>query len=81
MFRYFRFYVAPLTIMAISVGMLFGGIWLWLPAALYIATISALDQAFPHDIDEHPYDHEFFLDLALYLSTPASICLYFALFW
>ncbi len=81
MFRYFRFYVAPLTIMAISVGMFFGYHWLWLPAALYIATIATLDQMFPHDVEETPYDFEFLLDLALYLSTPAAIMLYFALFW
>ena len=81
MFRYLRFYVAPVTIMAISAGMLFGGIWLWLPAAVYIATIASLDQMFPHDVEETSYRREFFLDLALYLSTPASIALYFALFW
>ncbi|HVL02041.1 MAG TPA: alkane 1-monooxygenase, partial [Dongiaceae bacterium] len=81
MFRYFRFYIAPLTIMAISVGMLFGHQWLWLPAFVYIAAIASLDQMFPHDEEEKPYGNAFLMDLALYLSTPASIMLYFALFW
>lgn len=81
MFRYLRFYVAPLTIGAISIAMFFGSIWVWLPAALYIGTIATLDQMFPYDVDEARYKHEFFLDLALYLSTPASLMLYFALFW
>lgn len=81
MFRYFRFYIAPLTVCAISIGMFFGGIWLWLPAALYIALVASLDQMFPHDVEEKPYRYEFLLDLALYLSTPAAMLLYFALFW
>ena len=81
MFRYARFYVAPVTIMAISFAMFFGYQWLWLPAIAYIAGIALLDQLFPHDVAEKPYRFPFFLDLALYLSMPATICLYTAIFW
>ncbi len=81
MFRYMRFYVAPVVIMIISFAMFFGHQWLWLPAFLYIGGIALLDQIFAHDVEEKPYAHEFFLDLALYLSLPATVALYFALFW
>ncbi|MCG8670656.1 MAG: alkane 1-monooxygenase [Pseudomonadales bacterium] len=81
MLRYLRFYVAPITIMAISCAMLFSHYWLWVPALAYIGSIALLDQLFPHDIDEKSYRYPFFLDLALYLSTPATIALYVAIFW
>lgn len=81
MFRYLRFYVAPVTIMAISFAMLLGHQWLWIPALAYIAGICLLDQMFPHDVEESPYRYPVLMDVALYLSTPASICLYTAIFW
>jgi len=81
MFRYLRFYVSPVVTILVSFAMFFGGIWLWLPAIGYILVIAALDQAFPHDVEEQPYKFPFLLDVALYMSTPAAICLYFALFW
>ena len=81
MFRYLRFYVAPVVIMAISCAMFFGQHWLWLPAFLYVGGIAILDQIFAHDVEEAPYANEFLLDLALYLSLPATVALYFALFW
>ena len=81
MFRYLRFYVAPITIILIAAAMFFGHAWLWIPAALYIAAIATLDQIFNYDVDEKPYKYEFLLDLALYLSFPSAVALYFALFW
>ncbi|MGQ0596793.1 alkane 1-monooxygenase [Aquabacterium sp.] len=81
MLHYLRFYSIPLVGLLVSGLMLFGGIWLWLPGFAWVALVSSLDQIFPHDILEEPYRHPFFLDLALYLSTPAALALYFALFW
>lgn len=81
MLRYLRYYIAPLSICIIAIGLFFGGIWLWLPAALYVGGIALLDQFFPQDVDELPYRHEFLLDLALYCSTPAAALIFFAVFW
>ncbi|MDR3419252.1 MAG: alkane 1-monooxygenase [Nevskia sp.] len=81
MFRYLRFYAAPLSSCTTAFLMFFGGTWTWVPAACYTGFIATLDQMFPHDVDEKPYKREFFLDLALYLSTPAALSLFFALFW
>ena len=36
---------------------------------------------FPKDVDEEPYQRPFVMDVALYLSTPAAMAVFFALFW
>lgn len=81
MFRYLRFYIATLSMVMITAGLFFGGYWLWVPGLLYIIGIGTLDQLISHDLDESPYQFPFFLDLALYLSLPSAIMLFFALFW
>lgn len=81
MFRYLRFYVTPLTAMIMAPLMMLGGFWLWVPLMSWTTLISILDQLFPHDVDERPYKYPFFLDVALYLSTPAALVMFFALFW
>ncbi|RLB44467.1 MAG: hypothetical protein DRH30_01485 [Deltaproteobacteria bacterium] len=81
MIRYLRFYVSPVVMFLIAFAMFFGGIWLWLPAASYVLGISLLDQLVPLDLDEDDYRVPFLLDVALYLSTPAALAMFFALFW
>lgn len=81
MIRYLRFYIAPFSTALITMAMFFGSHWLWIPGFIYLATIAISDQLFKHDYDEKPYKYEFFLDLALYLSLPAAMGLFFALFW
>lgn len=81
MLRYLRFYINPLAVSAIAVGILFGGIWLWLPGLLYVGGIALLDHLLPHDFDEQPYRFPFLLDLALYLSLPTVLLLFVTLMW
>ncbi|MCC2638904.1 MAG: Alkane 1-monooxygenase family protein [Moraxellaceae bacterium] len=81
MFRYLRFFLGPLLFSTTSVLMFFGGVLLWLPAMALIAGVSLLDQIFPHDVEEKPYRFPWLMDLALYMSTPAALLLFFALFW
>ncbi|WP_320837077.1 alkane 1-monooxygenase [Zhongshania sp.] len=81
MFRYLRFYILPAAIMLVAFSMLFGGVWLWLPGVSLVLLVSALDNLVPKDLDEKKYKYPFFLDLALYMSTPASLAIFFALFW
>lgn len=81
MLRYLRFYVNPLAICVISSLLFKGGVWLWLPSVAYIAGVAVLDQVFPFDVAEEPYRHPLFLDLALYLSLPTALLLYFAVMW
>jgi hypothetical protein len=81
MFRYLRFYILPAMIILIALGMMLGGIWLWVPAVVFIILVSILDQVIPKDLDEKNYKYPFLLDLALYMSTPASLTIFFALFW
>lgn len=81
MLSYMRFYAAPVLFSLVAVMMFFGGVWLWLPGAAIIAAVSMLDQVFPFDIREDRYRHPWIMDLALYLSTPAALLMFFALFW
>lgn len=81
MFRYLRFFFGPVMVMVISTAMYFGGIWLWLPSLLQISFVALLDQAFPYDLDERPYQHSWLLDLALYLSLPATLWLFLSVMW
>ncbi|OUS24796.1 hypothetical protein A9Q99_23680 [Gammaproteobacteria bacterium 45_16_T64] len=81
MFRYLRFYISTIVMALISIGMFFGNYWLWLPGFLYIGLIGIFDQLISHDYDEKPYQYPFILDLALYLSLPAALALFFASFW
>lgn len=81
MFRYLKYYILPMFIFLTAVGIFFGGIWLWLPALSYILGIAILDQFIPHDLDESDFKQPFWLDLALYASTPAAVALFLAVFW
>ena len=44
MLRYLRFFINPLVMFVISIGLLFGGIWTWLPGIVYIAGVAIADQ-------------------------------------
>ena len=81
MFRYLRFYVNPVVITIISLMMFKGGIWLWVPGALYVGGIALLDQLFPYDLSEKPYQFPFFLDLSLYVSLPTVLLMFFCVMW
>ena len=81
MIRYLRFYVAPLATIIITFALFFGHYWLWIPGLGYLTLIAVADQLFQHDYDEKTYKYPFFLDLALYLSLPTAIAIFFALFW
>lgn len=81
MIRYLRFYIAPFSMAIVTIAMFFGSHWLWIPGFTYLASIAICDQLFKHDYDEKAYKYPFFLDLALYLSLPAAMGLFFALFW
>lgn len=81
MLSYLRFFLGPLLFTTATVLMYLGGAWLWLPGVTLIAAVSLLDQVFPFDIEERPYRHGWIMDLALYLSTPAALLLFFTLFW
>ena len=81
MFRYFRFYITPIYIAIVTVGMLFGEYWLWVPGLIFVIGVSVADQTFSQDYDEKPYRFPFFLDLALYLSLPSALGLFFGMFW
>ena len=81
MFRYLRFFLGPLLFSGVALLMFRGGAWLWAPGMLLIAAVSLLDQLFPFDVEEKPYRQAWLMDLALYLSTPAAMLLFFTLFW
>lgn len=81
MFRYLRFFLGPLLFSGVALLMFRGGAWLWAPGMLLIAAVSLLDQLFPFDVEEKPYRQAWLMDLALYLSTPAALLLFFTLFW
>src|SRR5699024_6147095 len=81
MFRYLKYYILPMFIFLTAVGIFFGGIWLWLPALSYILGIAILDQFITHDLDESDFKQPFWLDLALYASTPAAVALFLAVCW
>ena len=81
MIRYLRFYILPAAIFTIAFGLFFGGVWLWLPGLSFVSGIALLDHLVPLDHDESDYRHPRVLDLALYLSTPATVAIFFALFW
>lgn len=81
MFRYLRFYINPVAIIAISLAMFLGGLWLWLPGLMYVGGIALLDHLFPQDVDEPTYRFPALLDLALYLSLPTVLILFFAVMW
>ncbi|MDF1821377.1 MAG: alkane 1-monooxygenase [Alcanivoracaceae bacterium] len=81
MLRYLRFFVNPIVMTIISVGLLFGGVWMWLPGILYIAGVAIADQLYPHDTEEAPYKFPAVLDVALYLSLPMVLLLFVCLMW
>ena len=81
MFRYLRFYANPVAVSAIAIGLLFGGIWLWVPGLLYVGGIAVLDQLFPYDVDEQLYRFPILLDSALYLSFPTVLLLFVTVMW
>ena len=81
MIRYLRFFVSPVVMFLIAFAMFFGGIWLWLPGLCYVFGIALLDHFFPLDLDEEDYRAPLLLDVALYLSTPAALAMFFSLFW
>ncbi len=81
MIRYLRFYISPVTNFLIACLLFLGGAWMWLPAILQISATALADQIFELDTEEKDYRHPFLLDLALYLSTPAALFLFFAIFW
>lgn len=81
MFSYMRFFLGPLLFTTVALLMYLGGVWLWLPGVALIAAVSILDQIFPFDIKESRYRFPWITNLALYLSTPAALILFFTLFW
>jgi len=81
MFRYLRFFFGPALGVLTATMLFFGGYWLWLTPLMAIAGIVLLDQMFPYDLDEKPYKFNWIHDIALYLSTPVAMYLFFALFW
>ena len=81
MLSYMRFFLGPLLFTIVTLLMYFGGVWLWLPGVVLITGVSVLDQIFPFDVKETPYRHPWITNLALYLSTPAALMLFFTLFW
>lgn len=81
MFSYLRFFLGPMLFGIVAFLMYFGGVWLWLPGMALLAGVSLLDQVFPFDVEEKPYRHGWLMDLALYLSTPAALLMFFTLFW
>ena len=81
MLRYARFFVNPIVMFIISVGLLFGSFWIWLPGILYIAGVAIADQIYPHDTEEAPYRFPAVLDIALYLSLPAVLVMFVSLMW
>ena len=81
MFRYLRFYITPIAGLAISLGLFYGGMWVWMPAFFYVAGAAVLDQFLKKDLNDESYGLEFFMDLALYLSLPTAILMFLSLFW
>lgn len=81
MFRYLRFYITTFYTAIVTVGLFFGEFWLWVPALVFPVGIGIADQVFKKDYDEKSYKYPFFLDLALYLSLPSALTLFFAMFW
>lgn len=81
MFRYLRFYIPNLITLAVCAGMLYGGMWLWLPSLVFLALICSFDQIFQRDISDKNYRYTFFLDAALLLGLPVNMIFCFCLFW
>lgn len=81
MFRYARFFIGPVFFTGVSLLMVLGHQWLWLPGFLLILAVVLFDQALSHDSVDQPYDHNGILDFALYLSLPAAMTFFFMLFW
>lgn len=81
MLRYLRFFLNPAANLLISTGLLFGGVWLWVPGVTYVASVAVIDQLYPHDVEEPPYRFPRLLDLALYLSLPLVIFMFTCLMW
>ena len=81
MLRYLRFFLNPIVIVIISTGLLFGGVWTWIPGFAYIAGVAITDQLYPHDVEEPPYRFPAILDFALYLSLPMVVLLFVCMMW
>lgn len=81
MSRYLRYYIGPVLTVVGVFSASFGGMWLWLVSALAFPLIALLDQLFPFDLDERPYRFPWILDIALYLSLPLAMYMFFGLFW
>ena len=81
MFKYLKFYITPIISPFIILGILLGGMYMWLGFIILLLTFVIGDYFLPEDLDESTFKYPFIIEFPLFLGLPILILLLISFAW